>query len=109
MGLGLYVMIVVLEMFRAAPVRTIKKVRDRDILRHWHANRDLIDNLRASEAGVSTLPGKLPSVEPAVLDYILDALHDETEDLMLVTEDERWHLLAVLKTVMDALHGACRA
>ena len=46
------------------------------------------------------------SSEPAVLRYILDALTEEDDDPVELSDEEFWHILRVLKTVVDCLHGA---
>ena len=109
-GLALYVMLVVLEMFRVAPVRKVVKVRDSTISRHWHANRQLLQALRDTGGTIVALPEAIPAtVERNVLRYVVEALTEgDPEGGLTLSDDEAWHLAAVLKTAVDALHDGCR-
>jgi hypothetical protein len=109
-GLGLYVMLVILEMFQAAPGIRIRKVRVREITDRWAHNRKLATKLsgRGRLDPAAAAVGEL-SHEPHVFRYLLEAIgEDNQEDPVPLTNDEYWHLAAVLKTVLDVVHGACR-
>lgn len=108
MGIALYAMLVVLEMFRAAPVRKIVKVKDSTILRHWRENQRILST--TSESGAPALAAvAASSTEPYVVQYIVEALTDrEQEDRPLLTDTEIRYVLSILKTASDSLHDACR-
>lgn len=110
-SLGLYTMVAVLEMFRAGGSQVVKKVRESTILRHWAANRSSLGEARGAAAPLSALLTTwADSSEPAVVSFIAETLSGEDdEDPVTLTAEESWHLMAVLKTVVDALHDACRA
>src|SRR5205809_976756 len=47
--------------------------------------------------------------EPAVMQYVIDALTEENEDdPVALTDDDFWRILQVLKTVADCMHFARR-
>ena len=110
LGLGLYLALVILESFRRGPVRKVKRVKERRILKLLRENQLLIAGLSDSpeEASAILMDSKIVS-EPAIMEYILSALleapGDPDEELNLA-DDEFWHLVLVLKTFTDALHEA---
>jgi hypothetical protein len=106
-GLALYIMVVVFEMFRAAGVKT-RKASEHSVMEHWKQSAELVANLEATEAVPNTLSAlSLPTEEPHVLQYVIDALTEVPEDDPVeLTANEFWHLFATLKTVVDTLHDA---
>ena len=49
--------------------------------------------------------GAVGTDEPAALDYVFNTLLDEDlDDPVEMKADQFWHLLAVLKTVVETLH-----
>ena len=45
--------------------------------------------------------------EPAVVQYVIDALTEDNEDdPIALIEDDFWHILQVLKTAADCMHDA---
>lgn len=110
LGLGLYLALVILESFRRGPVRKIKRVKERRILRLLRENQDLIAGLPDSpEEGSATLMDPEVVSEPAIMEYIVSALAEAPEDpdeVLNLSDDEFWHLVLVLKTFTDALHEA---
>jgi hypothetical protein len=77
----------------------------------WQENFIIINKLKAAgqTRASFTFPPNLSS-EPAVLQYIVDALTEEDEtDPISMTDDEFWQILQVLKTVSDCMHDAARA
>ena len=46
------------------------------------------------------------TTEPAVMQYVVDALCEEDEEPVELSTEEFWHILRVLKTVADCLHDA---
>ena len=109
-GLALYVMDVVHEIFRSAPVKQIKKVKDSSIIRHWNASQQALPLALNQSAGPPALAEFVASSsEPAVMQYVVEALTDlEQEDPVPLDPEELGHLLAVLRTVVESLHQACR-
>ncbi len=108
-GIALYAMLVLFEMFQAVPARKWAKVKDSAILRLWVANRELSDDLLAREFDREAMAQFVDqSTEPAALQYVVDALVDAQEESGELAPDEVAHVLAMLKTVVDALHDAWR-
>lgn len=109
-GLALYVMLVVVELFRTAPVRKLVKVRDSTISRHWTANAGLVREARGRDPNPTSAATLARDVsEPHVFHYVIEALTEENpDDPVALSADEAWHLIAVLKTVVDSLHDGCR-
>jgi hypothetical protein len=110
LGLGLYLALVILESFRRGPVRRVKRVKERRILRLLRENQVLIAGLPDSpEEGSAILMDPEIVSEPAIMEYILSALAEAPEDpeeMLDLSDDEFWHLVLVLKTFTDALHEA---
>ena len=109
-GLALYVMVVVHEIFRSAPIKQVKKVKDSSIIRHWHLSQQALPLFLEQAAGPSALTEFVASSsEPAVMQYVVDALTElDQEDPVPLDPEELGHLLAVLRTVVESLHQACR-
>jgi len=109
-GLGLYVMLVIVEMFRSAPGIRIRKVRAREISDRWAYNRKLSVKLAVRGRLDPAAPAVAElSTEPHVFRYLPEAIGEENqEDPVPLTNAEYWHLVAVLKTVLDTVHDACR-
>jgi hypothetical protein len=106
-GLALYIMVVVFEMFRAAGVKT-RKASEQSVMKHWKRSSELAAQLEASGVVPSQLSAlNLPTEEPYVLQYVIDALTEvPDDDPVELTTSEFWHLFATLKTVVDTLHDA---
>ncbi|OFW19230.1 MAG: hypothetical protein A3H27_14980 [Acidobacteria bacterium RIFCSPLOWO2_02_FULL_59_13] len=109
MGLGLYAHLVVIEAFRRSGVQ-FRKLKPGRIESTWKDNFGFINELRA--AGRPRAPFRLGdelSSEPAVMQYVIDALTEENEDDPInVSDDDFWRILHVLKTVSDCMHSAQR-
>lgn len=104
-GLGLYVMVVVFEMFRATGEK-IRKAPENSVMRHWKRNAELVARLEATGAEARTLSAaNIPTEERHVAQYVIDALAEEPEDEPVhLTAKEFWHLFATLMTLVDTLH-----
>lgn len=109
-GAALYVMIVVLEMFRSAPVKKMRKVGDGMVLRLWRDSQKAIKESLDATSGADPLTLLLAgSTEPAVFEYVFDAFTDMgQDDPVALNSDELERLLAILRTFVEALHEACR-
>jgi hypothetical protein len=105
-GLALYVMVVVLEMFRVTPRCDLRKVREETILRLWPESQALIQASLDSDG--DPLEALLAaSTEPTVFEYVFDAFTDtEQEDPVSLSAVELETLLAILRTFIEALHEA---
>ena len=105
LGVTLYAMVVVYEMFRVHHIK-VRKARDRIVIRQWETARDLTEELR--EAGVTRddlLGSDIETTEPFALRYVIEAFTEQTEDDPIdISDDEFWHMFAVLKTVVETLH-----
>jgi hypothetical protein len=104
-GLGLYVMVVVFEMFRATGAK-IRKANEKSVMKHWKRSAELAALLEASGVQPTSLfAASLPTDEPHVSQYVIEALTEEPEDEPVhLTPKEFWHLFATLITLVDTLH-----
>ncbi len=109
-GLALYVMIVVLEMFRSASRKSMRKIDELAVMRLWRESQQAIAGSLNAPGGSDPLSALLAeSSEPAVFEYVFDAFTDmEQEDPVALTDGELEQLLAVLRTFVEGLHHACR-
>ena len=107
-GLALYLMVVTIEMFRSASPRKMRKVKDAAILRLWRESEEAIRQSLAPDTDADPLSLLVAnSSEPAVLEYVFDALTDtDQDDPVELSADELEHLLAVLRTLSEGLHLA---
>ena len=109
MGLALYVQFVVIEAFRRTKIQ-FRKIKPGKIQRTWTDNFGFINDLR--QAGYTSKPFQLNPgglSEPAALQYVVDALTEQDEeDVIEFDENDFWHMLQVLKTVIDCMHDAPR-
>ena len=105
-GLALYLMVVTIEMFRSAAPRKMRKIKDAAIMRLWRESEEAIRRSLAPDTDADPLSVLVASSsEPAVFEYIFDALTDtEQEDPVELTADELEQLLAVLRTLCEGLH-----
>ncbi len=108
-GLALYVMIVVLEMFRSVSAKSMRKLDELAVMRLWRESRQAIRTSLDAPAGSDPLSELLAdSSEPAAFEYVFDAFTDmEQEDPVALSEAEFEQLLAVLRTFVEGLHHAC--
>ena len=103
-GIGLFIMLVLSEAFRASAVK-VRKAREQVVLRHWRAAHDHAEALREDVNGPMELLDDLPeSSEPAALQYVIEALTEVTDDGVQLTDDEFWDLFAVLRAAIETLH-----
>jgi hypothetical protein len=108
-GVALYSHVVLIETFRRTDAR-FRTIEPGEIERAWNDNLEYIDDLK--RAGNRREPFRLPDTysEPAALQYAMGALAEEDEeDPVDIADDEFWHALRVLKTVIDCMHDAQRA
>lgn len=107
MGLALYAHFVIVEAFRRSKVR-FRRLKAAKIENTWRENFGFINDLKA--AGYTRAPFELKAeltAEPAVMQYVIDALTESNEDDPIdLSEEDFWHILQVLKTVADCLHAA---
>ena len=91
LGVALYAHFVVIEAFRRTGAR-FRKLKPTRIENAWKDNFGFINDLRA--AGYSLAPFQLKAElasEPAVIQYVIDALTEENEDdPVAITEDDFW-------------------
>ena len=109
LGLALYAHFVVVEAFRRSGA-TFRKIESGKIERTWKDNFGFINDLRAT--GYTRSPFQLQedvSSEPAVMQYVIDALTEEnSDDPVPLIDQDFWRVLQVLKTVTDCMHEAGR-
>lgn len=109
-GLALYVHLVVIEAFRRSGAR-FRRLKPTRIETTWRENFGFVGDLKA--AGHTRAPFQLrPELasEPAVMQYVIDALTEENEDdPVSLSEEDFWRIVQVLKTVADCMHSARKA
>ena len=105
LGLTLYAMVVVYEMFQVHHVK-VRKARERVVIRQWEVAQDVTSRLR--EQGVKRdelLHADIDTSEPLAMRYVIEALTEQaSDDPIDINDDEFWHMVAVLKTVIETLH-----
>lgn len=109
LGLALYAHFVVIEAFRRSGAR-FRKLKPTRIEDTWRDNFGFVNDLKA--AGYTRAPFQLEpelASEPAVMQYVIDALTEVNEDdLVNLSDDDFWRILQVLKTVADCMHSGRR-
>jgi len=106
-GLALYAYIVVAEAFRQSGAK-FRKVKPGRITRAWEETEGPITALMgAGRPDSQAIPESV--AERAVLRYILDALSPDQDEPVELSDEEYWHILRVLMTVSNCLHGAHRS
>jgi hypothetical protein len=109
MGIALYAMLVVFEMFQRAPATTFGKVKEATIMKLWQNNRRLCAGLLANEFDPERMTNFVAqSTEPAAIQYVGDALVDVQEESGDLPPAELADILAIHKTVIDSLHSAAK-
>lgn len=99
--------LVVWQAFERSGVK-VRRVKAGKIMQVWNHNFAVVNQLKAAGLGRSrfTFPSEMTS-EPAVLQYIVDALTEQNEsDPIPMTDEEFWRILQVLKTYCDCMHDA---
>lgn len=110
MGIALYAMFVVFEMFQRVPGIRYGKVKDAAIMRRWIANRRLSAELLRCDFHREMMAEFVgSSAEPPALQYVAEALIDAQDESGDLPPDEIAHILAMHKTMIDALHDAAHA
>ena len=105
LGLALYAMVAVYEMFRVRHIK-MRKARERVVLRHWAAACERVIGLRETGLTRETLNvDALETTDPFVLGYVLDAFTEtHADDPIDISDDELWHMVAIFLTVVETLH-----
>ena len=107
LGLALYVHLVVAQAFHRSYAK-FRKVKPGKVMSAWKDNFAVVNELKA--AGHTCAPFAFPttlSSEPAVLQYVVDAMTESDEaDPISITDDQFWRTLQVLKTYCDCMHDA---
>lgn len=107
-GLALYAYVVIFQAFRHNGA-VLRKIRDARILRQWEVTGQVIAELRTTGKRLESMPS-VECSEPTVLAYIADALSEDQEDAVPLTDEEYWHIVRVLLTATECLHqGAQKA
>lgn len=109
MGIALYAMLVIFEMFQRAAPTGFTKINERAILRLWQESRHIGDALLASEFDAALMHDFVNgSAEPVAVRYVVEALVDAQEESGDLPPEDVAQVLAIHRTVIDALHGAAR-
>jgi hypothetical protein len=106
LGLTLYIHLVIVDAFRRSGVK-FRRIRPGRIERTWAENGQFVQTLQAAGFGQSSfqVPPELSS-EPAITQYIVDALTEKEDEPIVLSAEEFWHAFRVLKTVSDCFHNA---
>jgi hypothetical protein len=109
LGLALWVHLVLMQAFQRNSSK-LARVKPAKIERAWRQNTMLFNAIRIKpDVDPYELLIELEEAEPAVIQYVVDALTEsDPDDLIAMSEQDRWHIMQVLKTVSDCLHGASR-
>jgi len=109
MGIALYAMLVLFEMFQRVPATTFSKVKDKTIMKLWRANAELTSALLANDFDLDLMREFVAeSAEPAALRYVVEALADVQEESAELPPKEVAEILAIHKTVIDSLHAVAK-
>ena len=109
MGVALYAMLVIFEMFQRAAPTGFTKINERAILRLWQESRRIGDGLLASEFDSALVDDFVSSSpEPSAVRYVVEALVDAQEESGDLPPEEVAQVLAIHRTVIHALHAAAR-
>ena len=109
-GTGMYLTLVVLEMFRELGEDHVRPVDEDAIMLQLGYNEDLIASGSASAEGLLGMVATLgPMKEPLVMRCVTDTLvqANEGDDPFELTTRQMRHIFLVLKTVVDCLHDSC--
>jgi hypothetical protein len=107
--LGLYLFVVILQMFEKAAGRKVKRVTQKRIDETHKTNEKFMGEMAAAGEGfLEEGAESMSSGQPFVVKYLVEALFEsgEEEDAPELTEDEIGALFLVLKTVIDTLDEA---
>jgi len=109
LGLALYAHFVVMEAFRRSGAR-FDKLKPSRIEDAWKDNFGFINDLRAAGRPKTPFQLKYTVTEPAVMQYVIDALTEQNDDDPIgISDEDFWRTLQVLKTVVDCMHSARQA
>jgi len=109
MGIALCAMLVIFEMFQRAAPKGFTKINERAILRLWQESRRIRDALLASEFDSALMNDLvIGSSEPTAVRYVVEALVDAQEESGVLPPGEVAQVLAIHRTVIEALHAAAR-
>jgi hypothetical protein len=109
MGIALYAMLVIFEMFQRAAPTGFTKVNERAILQLWQESRRIGDALLASEFDSGLMSEfVIGSPEPTAIRYVVEALVDAQEESGNLPAEEVAQVLAIHRTVIHSLHAVAR-
>jgi hypothetical protein len=103
--LAIYMFVVVYRMFQKAHGK-IKKISSKEIIECYEHNEGLMERLEgAHERFLDRIASAQTSGQPYVVRYVVDALmeHEEGEDAVALTDEQKGFLFLLLKTVIDVL------
>jgi hypothetical protein len=103
--LAIYLAFVVYRIFESSRSGT-KKLTSREIMSAYESNEALMGSLEdAHEKFIDRIAGMQSSKQPYVIEYVLDALFEETDegDEVELTDEDRGFLYLLLKTEVDLL------
>jgi hypothetical protein len=103
--LAIYLAFVVYRIFESSRSRT-RKLTSREIMSAYESNEALMGSLEdVHEKFIDRIAGMQNFKQPYVIEYVLDALFEETEDWdeVELTDEDRGFLFLLLKTEVDLL------
>lgn len=100
---AIYMFLVVYRMFQKTHGK-IKKISSEEIIKHYEHNEGLMGRLEAAdEKFLDRIASVQTSKQPHVVNYVVDALMEEDEDAVALTEEQEGFLFLLLKSVIDVL------
>lgn len=103
-GLVLYVYAVLAEAFRSTNAK-FRKLSPARIVNTWNESQKAVSLLQETGRALATSVVS-SSREPAAMQYVLDALSEDQEDPVELSDDHYRHAVAILRTVVECMHFA---
>jgi hypothetical protein len=104
-GLALYVHLVTYRAFMRTGAR-FRTITEHAVERVSRETAARIEALRSQPAPLNAWPLALPTPEPVVLAYAIEALMEPSEDLDELSDEEFWQVLHIVATAAECLHEA---
>lgn len=102
--LGFYIFFVVYRMFETACGKKLKKIPADKIMSVYDENQLLFESLQVSEEGFADRVINMEDLlQPYVTEYIFEAMLEEDEDSIILSQLEVGFIYLTLKTVVDVL------
>ncbi len=104
-GLALYVHLVTYRAFLRTGAR-FRTITEHAVERVSADTAARIEALRSQPAPLNAWPFALPTTEPVVLAYAVEALMEPSDDLDELSDEDFWEVLRIVATAAECLHEA---